>query len=256
MLIVILQCLQALATVAFALVAHAVAQRLSDSRTPENHRRIWGLTAWGFGLLGLLSVAHNVWSTWAFIEGSESVVYERFMQILPASNYSRTLLMISFAGLLAAHPLLQRLTRPNYSAASGVALLAGTAAGFVVGVLEAPFRPEVHFAGTAFFDTVQMAATFAGLLVLLFTQAIDRILWLALALYALRNGLNSLVFAALSWTGASEAWSPTAVVIGSNFFFAIAVYLAMVALAVYRLRTPEPIVREGPVGSASPLPRW
>jgi low affinity Fe/Cu permease len=187
-------------------VALAVARRLGGA---TRSAQAWSLTGWTFLLLGFLGVLSSVFSIWAVAEGSGTPVWNRYLDWAPAGNYARQFLVLAFAGML----VVLALPRPmpfRLRSALRVALGVAIAGGAVVGGLEGPLGSTNHMSRLAVLTTVAVVLLFSALLLAATTDAIDRLLWLALTTYALKQALSVSLLSILAWSAFSRGIQPNA----------------------------------------------
>jgi hypothetical protein len=185
-------------------VALAIARRLGDAKRPA---QAWSLTGWTFLLLGILGVLSSVFSIWAVAEGPGTPVWNRYLDWAPAGNYARQFLVLAFAGML----VVLALPRPmpfHLRSAIRVTLGLAIAGGAVVGGLEGPLGSTNHMPRLAVLTTVAVVLLFAALLLAATTDAIDRLLWIALTTYALKQALSVSLLSILAWSAFSSGIRP------------------------------------------------
>lgn len=170
----------------------------------------WRLTGVAFGAHAAARAAIHPLQLAAIVGGEGSDAWELALLWQPVANHGRAIMLIGFGGLLAW--LLVRRDPPGarFWAGVGPALAGGMAAGGLAGHAEGVLSAGRHYPDAAFFDLVQLCVLFAALLAGLFTSRMDRLLWGALAAYALTLVLNVVYLAALGGKDAPGAWTPPA----------------------------------------------
>lgn len=176
----------------------------------------------------------SLWALMALLAGPSSDIYVSYLWWMPAGNHGRALLKVAYALIFAALPLLVHHRRRVLLVAS-TGMVLGAAAGVALGMAEDGFHRQIHYPRVALLDTVQMMSLLGALLVLLVRHAVDRVLWVSLAAYALRDGLNGLWFSAMAWLEVHGVWAPSRLLIGQNFVISILVYSAMIGFGLHRL---------------------
>lgn len=116
---------------------------------------------------------------------------------------------------------------------------------------EAPDWLE-HFVATATLDAVEMLLLFGALLTALVQGTMDRLLWVALTVYATRQALNVLSFSAIAWGEVPGTWSPSPVHIAATgtVLWAVLLALALRRLALAGRGQPSPALLEPLAGRA------
>src|SRR5688500_12590043 len=99
MLTLVLQYLVTLGFLAFALGALAVWRASADSSVPAQ-RAAWLLTGGAFLMHASNKVSQEVFGTLAFVRGSHSQTWKRYLEWNAAFNHSRTFLLLAFCAAL------------------------------------------------------------------------------------------------------------------------------------------------------------
>jgi hypothetical protein len=225
--IIALQCLVTLFFGAFGVTSLLVARTLPAS--PEHSRAGWLLTGMAFTIFGIDSAAQNVLGTTAYIAGAGAPVYAFYMKVAPAANHSRTFLMLAYCALLVWVLTRKRLPR-HWRWTALAALLAGVAAGALVGAGEGPLVERTHYTTVALLDVVEMLILLGSLFVALVSERVDRLLWFALGVYAVSVALNIIWTVALA--GVGIGWVPPS---WQMHAYRCVLTFAMTALACRRL---------------------
>jgi len=191
-------------TLGFAVLILLISQRSSWASSARRHS-CW-LVGVAFAINGISGLVQRILAVWAFVAGPESPVYTGYLQAAPAMNQSRTGLEIALTLLLAwiavrgERPLAWWLLLPG--------LIAGGAAGTVIGLLEGTLVASRHFSMVALLEGLEMVALLAMLLLALIRNSMDRFLWLALATYAVQQSFNAIWTSALAWENMPGGWAP------------------------------------------------
>lgn len=235
MVTVVLQIVHSAVALAFGLLGLRVARRL---RLQPLLATGWLWTAGVFAVLDTVSLAQSLAAAAAFASGPDTFLWNRYVAWAPALNHGRT------AALIIAFPLLLVLVFPrrrveyapppwrSWVAGCGF-VIAGGGAGVWLGLMEGPIIPPHHFERVAVMNAVELLVLLAVLFLLLLRDRLDRLLWLALAVYALNVALHVLLISGLSGFGIAGGWQlPAAYLPLFNAVFAA----AMLGLAAARLR--------------------
>lgn len=229
MITAVLQCAVAVLKLCFGAAALRVARL-----TPAEGARstAWMVVGLACAVAGVNGVLHSGWAMWALLEGPGATLYGSYLAWAPAVNYSRHAIMLLMAAVLLFLPMLDRLPRPTLVRAGLAVLLAAAAAGAWMGAGSGTPDWLEHFVATAALDAVEMLLLFGALLTALVQGTMDRLLWVALTVYATRQSLNVLSFSAIAWEGVPDAWSPSPVHIAAT---GTVLWAVLLALALRRL---------------------
>jgi len=233
------QAATAVLAVAFAVLALRVTRAAVPGDQPLHHRA-WVVAGLAFAIAGASSVAQNAAAVWAFRAGEGSVPWDLFLAWAPRGNYGRACLKIAMALVLVALARLAGVAPRRLGWGVSALFVAMLGAGAVLGWAEGPLRAAIHYPGYAVFEVAELVALLLALFVGITASTMDRWLWAALGVYAARQALNVLSWTALAWLGVEGQWSLDPRVLHS---FGVAGYLAMIAIAVHRLRLARRGVR-------------
>lgn len=224
--------LQAVVVPLLTLAFGAVAWRVPPSSpAADDHGAAWRLVALPFLMSGVHGLLHNALAVRAFFAPGESGALALWMAVKAVGNDGRGLLMFGFAlmllGLLCARRPLRRVTPRGWVAA----LLAWMGAGSAVGLLEGPFS-GAHYMVVAVTSAATLLCLLLALWVAMLRSAVDALLWVALAIYAVRETIAVGITSLFPFVGAG-AWVPTW---RSLQELAVVGYLLMLMCAGARLR--------------------
>lgn len=195
-----LQCAMGLLTLAFGVASLRVASRPGRSVRSGG----WFLSGAAFTAVGALATCHSVAAVWAVNSGDGSGFYEGYVRSLPAANHSRGLVVLGFTLTLLAMLFRGRTAPQPGSVLGGIVLLLAT--GTALGMAEGEYAERLHYTWLSVLSVATAMLLFVTLYRALVTDALDYLLWVALAVYALREALTADL---LAWMGFSEAWQPS-----------------------------------------------
>lgn len=204
MLTLALQLLNASLTLGFAVLILRVSRQ--STWTSAARRVSSSLVGVAFAANGFGGLVQGTLAVWASAAGAGSAVYDTFLRFAPAMNQSRTGLEIALALLLMSVAV--KGARPLALWLLLAVLAAGWAAGAAVGLLEGTLVTSRHFPMVALLDGVEMVALLAMLLLALSRSSMDRLLWLALSIHALKQSFNAIWFSAFAWIDIPGGWAP------------------------------------------------
>lgn len=177
--------------------------RVGRRPTTSTGRTAWFLTGATFATVGAVAVVHCTAAMWAVRCGEGSAFYAGYIRVMPPANDARSFVMLGFAAALLA--LLMRGRAPRRPV-----LLAWLAAWAVVGagmgLAEGGFQRATHLSVQSVLDAVTAAVLFVVLYRALVTDALDYLLWLALAAYAVREAMSADFQMLLALTGIAATW--------------------------------------------------
>jgi hypothetical protein len=224
-----LQSLLALSTVAFGVLALMVARRLGRSTLPSV---AWLVVGVAFTLEGISGIVQSSGAIWAVLAGDGSAVFAAYLRWSTVGNHGRSVLKIGLGLALLALPLMRRVPTRVLSGVVTAWLLAFMLLGSFVGWSEGPMQAS-HFSVVALLDSFEMIVIWGALACALFTGAIDRLLWIGLAINGVRQALNVVWTSALVWSDTPGVWKPS---VSTMQIYACAVLVVMIILAMKRLR--------------------
>lgn len=225
-LVLSVQAAQALLTLAFGAAALRVCPH------PSHGGRIcaWYLTGFTFATSGALATLLNAVAVVAVAAGPDSPAYALSMRLQPPGNDGRGFAVLGFA---LAFALLcwgraGALTPRRVAGWVGIPL----AAGVVVGAVEGAFQIDRQYTMLSVVSGATVVVLFAALYGALVRNAVDWYLWTALALYSVREALNSIIEAARAAGYIAKNWMPDQL---SIFWLGAASMVVMLACTLLRL---------------------
>lgn len=250
----VMQCVVAVLTLAFGLVAVRVAFKVPSN--PELPRAAWLVTGIVFTVLGISTAVHNcIAAPWAYLSGPGTPAYELFLRWSPVGNHSRGLVVVAYGMIMAGLVVVRRVVRGHYTAATlGVSAVAMTLGG-MVGWREGPLVRSTHYTAMAVSDAAELILLFSALLVGVIWNTTDRLLWVSLVIFTVHELFDVTLYTALAWGGVPGAWRPRAVYI---HLYASIAYLVMIGLALRRAKlasrgAPVPGLLDLPAQAKEPL---
>ena len=210
------------------LVVGACALAVARRTAPAPGAAAWRFAGVAFAIYGVHGAVQGVAAAWAQArEGSP--FYAAYLAVDPAGNLGRAILMLGAALglLLLVEGRLAAAVRERPAAALFTALAVGTAVGAMLGSL----GPK-HYPPVAVTSVVTVLVLFAVLWRARTGAAVDYVLWVALALYAIREALSANYMIALANVESRMVWSPDPL---SFYYVSVALPVPMLLCAVYRL---------------------
>lgn len=231
MLTLVLQGVTSALLLAYGVAALGVVRGLSAEAGVQ--RAAWCLTGAAFTAMAVPAAFQDIAAVRAFLSGPGTPLYDQYLRWSPIANHGRTFLAIAFH--LALLTLALRRSSPGlqFWVATGIALIGFAVLGGLVGWNEGSVLSRVHYANTSILDATAFFILLGALLVALIRNAMDRLLWICMVVYALVLGLGVLWHAALAWIRIPGAWAPSPL---SMHIYRTIMISGMVAIAVYRLR--------------------
>lgn len=233
---------------------------LAVARRGEPHApaaAAWRLTGVSFLSDAALKTCQNVWGNWAFFAGSGTDVYTAYVRWMPVANHSRSVMLLASAGLLVAWARGSRLEARHWRVAYAT-LLAGVVAGAALGWAEGGYDLALHHSVVSLISLATLLLLAAALLLALSRASFDRVLWSALALYALHEALNVVWFSAYAWLDVEGVWAPSPWHVMAVRVAAFALLCAIAGhgllLARRGVRIAAPLDPPGPTGSTVVFP--
>lgn len=206
----------------------------------------WALTASSFLVVGVYATLHSLLAASGHLMGTRSALYGFVGDWALAATMARSVVSVVFGGML----LVLMISRRRWGArvvASSPAVLAGTA---VLATLA--LRPVRYPSSFAFLSTLGIAAGVAAVMMMvalfaaIHSDGLDRLLWLALAIFTLKETMT------VSFMGVIAAWTMDYAAAYFTVFYWVIAALAwcMVGVAARRLqlatggrRVPAPFER-------------
>lgn len=222
-LTLVLQTASAVGAVPIGILSMMVGRRAASART---HRQAWLLVGWTFLVLGGFGSLQAVLSIWAASAGPGAAIWSHYLVWAPGMNYARGLITTAFAvGLiLLALPRGERRVRAYHPFGFGVAV----ALGLVLGHMEGPLGATDHFSRQAVLTAGTVIILLASLLLAAATDVVDRLLWLAVTVFTLKQALSVSLLSILAWMAFDSAIRPV------TFYAMHAAALGLVLLLVLR----------------------
>ena len=245
-------------TLAFGLLALAVARRLG-ARRGSRPAAAWAHSGSAFVLTGGLALVHALSGFGAWLAGPESAFYRQVAAWMAPGNFSRAVLTAVYAAALLALLLVRR---------GWVGAVAGQApAAFVVATVAA--LGAARAAGLAGFEGVSIPAMvsavaavvlMAALLVAVVNDGLDQLLWFALAAYALKDAVTVSLMATIIWWELGDA-GPVLAALRTFYWISSGVLAVMCGIAWRRLAQAAagrhvPALFERMHALRAPAPRW
>jgi hypothetical protein len=193
----------------------------------------WGVCAVHFILTGVFATGQSLLAFTGWSMGKESALLTWVGEWAYAANLARAALSVLFA-LLVLVLLVTRRRWVFRAAHLAPVLLTGAMIVFTAALLQIRSLDSPYAVGTgcALMSGATAVILMAALLAAVLNDSIDQLLWLSLALYALKETLSVSMFAIVAW------WSLAPHSGQWHVFYWVSVLLAagMSALAVRRLR--------------------
>jgi hypothetical protein len=222
-LILLLQTAATVVTLPIGILAMVIGRRSVGARV---HRQAWLLVGWIFLVLGAFGSLQAALSIWAASAGPGTAIWTHYLLWAPGMNYARGLVTTAFAVALFL------LARPGGEPRLGAYLPFGlgvtVALGLVVGHMEGPLGETNHVARQAVLTAVTVIILLAALLLAAATDAVDRLLWLAVTIFTIKQALSVSLLSILAWMAFDAAIRPL------TFFAMHATALGLVLLLVLR----------------------
>jgi hypothetical protein len=224
-----LQTAAAILKVLFVGVAVFVARRTTIGQSTMNAG--WRWVAIAFAVSGVAGLLQSAWAIDAVRSGPSARSYALYLEWLPAMNYGSFGIAILLGLALAALPYLPERERRPGRGWFILVVIAG-AIGVLLGRVEGGFDPAVNISRVSALQALETVVLLAALWTTLLRQALDSWLWLAMFVYAIRQAVNALVWAATVWVADPDGWHPPFWLSPS---VGVAMWLVMIALALRRL---------------------
>lgn len=226
-----LQAISTLLSLAFGLVSLGIARKVA--RNGSGQQMVWLLTGSAFFGVYLVKAVQNVFGTFAFFAGRDTPLWNLYLAWAPALNHSRTVAFVCFFVCLAWMPAYEaRGAGHAWLWRSLAAVLAGILAGGLIGAGEGALVGSTHLRASSILDSVELVVALGVLFTLLIRDGIDRLLWIALSLYALRLALNAVWLSAMMGIDHPAVWAPAP---EQMQFYRIAVGALMLFVVLRRL---------------------
>ena len=222
------QVTSALLLLFFGILALAIWKEASARDEPAAG---WGVAGSCFVAVGTSSLLHALAAFAAVQRGPGSMVYRLTMEWAMAANVGRAAVTLSLPVLLVVAMSRSRriVGRPVGTVLPLLAVLA-----LILTAAAQPLQTgSYHQAMTtmAVMSTILAVALMGVLLLALVMDALDRLLWAGLALFALKEVLNVSLFAILAWWSAS----PDPLAVRVFYWLMLSTTVAMNGIALHRL---------------------
>jgi hypothetical protein len=225
------QIVNAMLLLLFGILALRVRRRAAPARR-DRAILAWGLTAVYFIISGAYTTLHSLVGAAAANAGPQSALYRWMVGWTVGVNLSRGVLSVVFALLMLALLVVHRRWVPRVSAAAPAVLGVTAVAGTGLLVYLSPVTLYQLGSGLAVLSMLTAVILMGVLLAAVLDDSIDQLLWLALAVFTLKETISVSLFAVLAW------WSmaPQADVWYIFYWMSAVMVGAMGALAARRLR--------------------
>jgi hypothetical protein len=227
----LLQLASSVLLLAFGVQALRVWRRFGTVRR-DRAALAWVVTAANFLVVGSYATVHSLVSAAAVASGPESPLYGGVVRWSAATNAGRGIASIAFGLLLLALLVANRRFGPRIAQAAPVVLAATAVAATALGRMVPVSIPSGLVTLMAVLNAVTAVVLMAALLAAVQNDGMDQLLWLSLAVYALKETVSVSLLAVLSF------WGVANVSVYHTIFLWLQVVLTgiMVGLAARRLR--------------------
>lgn len=191
----------------------------------------WKVTATSFLVVGAYATAHSLASGVGAAVGKQSALYLFTFRWGPAANAGRSVASILFGVLLLAVMVAPRRTAPRIASTAPAWLAAAAVASTLVAQWYPYATPYDFFTRMAVFNAATAMVIMAALLAAVQNDAMDQLLWLALATYALKETVSVSLLAVMAFWGMAHVKTYFLIL----FWLQVGVGCAMAALAARRL---------------------
>lgn len=213
----------------FGVVALRVAGRLPGDRPAT---RVWRVAGIAFCVIGSHALLQDVFAVSAFASGSESRLWDEYITWAPAANHSRHLAVTAIFPLLVLAGYGKLGKARIVTARPVTVLLVAMVLGGLLGAWEGPLLASIHYRSGSLLDAVELVTVLVVLLWLLVRDLADRLLWIALALYAISLAMSAIWIAAMMGLDSPGVWSPSP---RHMHILRVTLGSGMLALALWRL---------------------
>lgn len=193
-----------LASSALLLVFGVLALRVWRRFGPVRRDRValgWAVTAAEFLVVGAYSTAHSLVSAAAIAAGKESALYRRVGEWAPALNAGRCIASVVFGLLLLALLVTHRRLASRVAHAAPAVLVGAAVAGTLVVRLLPDLSPHGFASMVAVLNAATAVVLMAALLAAVQNDGLDQLLWLSLAVYALKETVSVSLLAVMAFWG-------------------------------------------------------
>ncbi|HEY0016861.1 MAG TPA: hypothetical protein VGC13_11100 [Longimicrobium sp.] len=191
----------------------------------------WKVTAASFLTVGVYATLHALVSAASVAAGEKSWLYPLVSDWGLLANLGRCVASIASGLLLLALMVVSRRTAPRIAAAAPAVLLVAAVAG-TLAIRPFPIAsPHDFFTRLAVLNAVTAVMMMAALLAAVQNDAMDQLLWLALAAYAIKETLSVSLLAVIAFWGVAHV-KPY---FSALFWLQLAVGILMSVLAARRL---------------------
>jgi hypothetical protein len=212
MLTLFMQCLVAILTVVFGVMALDAARRMPNA--PEMHREAWWLTGCVFTILGISTALQLcVGAPWAYFSGKGTLAWDLYLRVSPIGNHSRGFLVVVYGAMLAGIGWISQVRRPPFRTLVVLASFAAMLVGGFVGWKEGYLVRATHYTATAISDAAELIVLLVALFIGVVWNTTDRLLWVALVIFTVHELFDVAWYSALAWADVPGAWRPPPVYI-------------------------------------------
>lgn len=197
-MILTLQVVNSALTLLFGVLAALAWRRLGADRWRKPQAG-WLLTGTCFVIVGAFGTLHAIGSVLAVRAGSGSLLYRVVIDWGPVGNIGRSVGALAY-GITLASLVAAPLHRVHQAASTARWVIAGaTVAGTACAAAYGPMGTHTHMSALAVLATGTVLAMLATLLVGVMNDGMDLLLWLAVAVYTLKQTVEVSVMAILAW---------------------------------------------------------
>lgn len=205
----------------------------------------WALTATSFLVVGTYATLHSLLGAASHVMGKDSALFRVVGDWVFATNVTRGLLSVVYGGMLLVLMISRRRWGARVVSASPVVLV-GTAVVATLALRSVPVTSYAVFSSIAIIAGITAIVMMAALFAAIHSDGLDQLLWLALAVYTLKETMT------VSFLAVMAAWTMTYAATYYTVFYWVTTALAwcMVGVAARRLqlasggrRVPAPFER-------------
>jgi hypothetical protein len=228
-MILTLQLVNTALTLLFGILAALAWRRLGADRWRKPQAG-WLLTGTCFVIVGAFGTLHAIASVVAVRGGSGSVLYRLVIDWGPVGNIGRSVATLAYSIALASL-VAAPLHRVHQTASTARWVIAGaTVAGTACAAAYGPMSVHTHMSVLAVLATGSVMAMLVTLLVGVMNDGMDLLLWLAVAVYTLKQTVEVSVITILAW------WDITSGIEAALIFMWINVVAMTMASALAQVR--------------------
>lgn len=191
----------------------------------------WKVTAASFLVVGAYATAHSLASGVGAAVSKKSWLYLLSSDWGPAASVGRSVASILFGALLLAVMVAPRRTAPRIASTAPVWLAAAAVASTLAAQWYPYATPHDFFTRMALCNAATAMVIMAALMAAVLNDAMDQLLWLALAAYALKETVSVSLLAVMAFWGMAHVKTYFLIL----FWMQVGVGILMAALAARRL---------------------